>query len=1043
MVEVLAVVVILGILAIVAVPSVYRYVTQSEEQSYDTMAKSARQATESYLLDHSSNSGTLRIKNLIEDEYLERTVDPNDNSKICDGYVIYKLVPGDEDTLDEYEYTVNLCCINYEKAYMFPSGEKKDITQDKYCDALNSVYEDTGELSDVPTCNLKLSGTGKDSNYSSDVTVKMETTGVILEKGLDVTPNSTNGKTSVKHTIDGENITYYGYVKNELGEATCEVTFTKDTVAPVCPTITTNAEPETWTKSNVSFDFDFSDDIVSYDWYTNWEDDSGWKPKHGNYYSSHSSTGISGEGKRTVKLVVYDAAGNTTECLNDNKYYYIDRTSPTTPVLTNDYVDKWSNKSFPIKAKSSDAESGIAYYQYCYPGVDNVCEDVDWVTYNNSSRAPGDSTEFTTTNFSKERNEYVAIRACDYSGNCSGEAKTMIRIDKTAPTISELKFDSSTRTLTANISDSDSLVSYYTVTTSSTKPSNFTDVTNTSSYKVSYKASNLGATYYVWGKDEAGNVVGGADSSISVPATAYSVSYDANGGSGAPAAQTKYYGTNLTLSSTIPTRPGYLFDGWSTSKNATSATYPSGGTYTSNSSVTLHAVWKENIVAYAIYSADDNSLRFYKNNAVVTVGSKYNGRTVTALYTGVENSNFLSAGVPWSSYAGSITSVVVEEEVAPTSTGFWFYGFSSCSNFDLTKLNTTNVTSMISMFERAGYDASSLTITGLNKWNTAKVKTMGNMFFKTGYNVQSFKLTGLGGWNTSSVIDMSGMFSGAGYNSNTWSIDGLDGWNVSKVESMKFMFSETAYNASSFDIGNLEDWITSEVTTMQGMFYLSGYNNATTWHIGELDEWNTSKVTNMAAMFAGTGFKSTTWSIGDLSEWDTSSVTTMANMFDCAGYATKTSWSVGDLDDWDVLKVEDLSYMFHNSGANAASWNIGKLNQWVVYSSKNMSYMFAAAGRHATTFNIGDIGGWDTFNAYNMSNMFNLAGENATTWYVGDLSRWNTSNVTNMDTMFAHAGKNATYSLNLSGWNVSNVNSYGNFKDSVESKIIAPSKFAS
>ena len=72
----------------------------------------------------------------------------------------------------------------------------------------------------------------------------------------------------------------------------------------------------------------------------------------------------------------------------------------------------------------------------------------------------------------------------------------------------------------------------------------------------------------------------------------YTISYNANGGSGAPSSQTKYYGTALTLSSTIPTRSGYTFLGWSTSSTATSATYAAGGSYTNNSSATLYAVWQ-------------------------------------------------------------------------------------------------------------------------------------------------------------------------------------------------------------------------------------------------------------------------------------------------------------------------------------------------------------------------------------------------------------------------------------------------------------------
>ena len=79
----------------------------------------------------------------------------------------------------------------------------------------------------------------------------------------------------------------------------------------------------------------------------------------------------------------------------------------------------------------------------------------------------------------------------------------------------------------------------------------------------------------------------------------YTVSYDANGGTGAPAAQSKTHGTALTLSSTKPTRTGYTFLGWAASKTATSAQYQPGGSYTANAAVTLYAVWKENAPTYA------------------------------------------------------------------------------------------------------------------------------------------------------------------------------------------------------------------------------------------------------------------------------------------------------------------------------------------------------------------------------------------------------------------------------------------------------------
>ena len=82
--------------------------------------------------------------------------------------------------------------------------------------------------------------------------------------------------------------------------------------------------------------------------------------------------------------------------------------------------------------------------------------------------------------------------------------------------------------------------------------------------------------------------------SYTIPAlTKYTVSYNANGGSGAPSSQSKYYGKTLTLSGTKPTRTGYTFKGWATSSSG-SVAYASGASYTANASATLYAVWQAN-----------------------------------------------------------------------------------------------------------------------------------------------------------------------------------------------------------------------------------------------------------------------------------------------------------------------------------------------------------------------------------------------------------------------------------------------------------------
>lgn len=78
----------------------------------------------------------------------------------------------------------------------------------------------------------------------------------------------------------------------------------------------------------------------------------------------------------------------------------------------------------------------------------------------------------------------------------------------------------------------------------------------------------------------------------SIPALAsYTIKYDANGGSGAPGNQTKWYGSTLTLSTTTPNRTGYTFKGWATSASGAVA-YGAGGAYTANAGATLYAVWQ-------------------------------------------------------------------------------------------------------------------------------------------------------------------------------------------------------------------------------------------------------------------------------------------------------------------------------------------------------------------------------------------------------------------------------------------------------------------
>lgn len=83
----------------------------------------------------------------------------------------------------------------------------------------------------------------------------------------------------------------------------------------------------------------------------------------------------------------------------------------------------------------------------------------------------------------------------------------------------------------------------------------------------------------------------------------YTITYDANGGIDCPDPQSYLYSATgtITLSTVIPTRDGYTFQGWSTSSNGSGGTTAAGGIWScSNTSRTLYAIWKLIPITYTI-----------------------------------------------------------------------------------------------------------------------------------------------------------------------------------------------------------------------------------------------------------------------------------------------------------------------------------------------------------------------------------------------------------------------------------------------------------
>jgi len=133
-------------------------------------------------------------------------------------------------------------------------------------------------------------------------------------------------------------------------------------------------------------------------------------------------------------------------------------------------------------------------------------------------------------------------------------------------------------------------------------PSSQEKVPGTSITLSSSTPTRTGYTFLKWNTNSSGTGTsyssGGTystDSNVTLYAiwqiNTWSVTYDANGGTNAPSGQTKTYGTNLTLTSSTPTRTGYTFSKWNTAANGTGTNYSPGGTYSTNAALKLYAIW--------------------------------------------------------------------------------------------------------------------------------------------------------------------------------------------------------------------------------------------------------------------------------------------------------------------------------------------------------------------------------------------------------------------------------------------------------------------
>ena len=216
---------------------------------------------------------------------------------------------------------------------------------------------------------------------------------------------------------------------------------------------------------------------------------------------------------------------------------------------------------------------------------------------------------------------------------------------------------------------------------------------------------------------------------------------------------------------------------------------------------------------------------------------------------------------------------------APQDSKRLFYNLTAVTSIKFDNFNTSNVTSMKSMFS----SCDKLTSISVNNFNTSRVEDMSSMFS----GCSALTSLNLSRWNTSNVTDMSNMFSSCG---DLTSLD-LSNFNTSNVEYMSYMFSM----CTGLDSIDLSYFNTSNLKYAEFMF--SNCQSLTTLDISNFD---LDQTINMKAMFQYCNDLKTL----DLSNFNTSNVTDMSYMFQ--GCSSLTSLDLSNFDMDQVTNVTDM-----------------------------------------------------------------------------------------------------------------------------------------
>lgn len=411
--ETLGVIVILSIIALVAIPALTASQGKSDAAYYENLKNLVTIAGKDYFSDHRTllpaNNGStnfVKLDTLTNLDYIEQPVSTKKNA--CVGYVQVTKS-------ESFDYLTCLKCDDY--------------VSDSRCN-----FETGGGGSSVADEYLTVSPTYLEATYGDPFNppyAKYYSNGELVRSDIGANPAYIDTTVLTTYTLsyyyrNAEPVSIQVKVIDDIPPSKVDVVMRKDSATGVIYT-------SGWTTSNIFQIYSAVDNesgIKGYEYsFENQPNNKAvWTFTEKNTITQADLIKKLGSGGKDINKTVYVRAVDNFENRGPITSYTVsvDQTKPATPTIQNPTNGNWTNRDFSLTVNSSDGMSGIAYYTYTYNS--NLSGAV---RYANSAK-----NQFVTTPFTQDRNQAVYIQACDNAGLCSDAANTMIRLDKTKPTIS-------------------------------------------------------------------------------------------------------------------------------------------------------------------------------------------------------------------------------------------------------------------------------------------------------------------------------------------------------------------------------------------------------------------------------------------------------------------------------------------------------------------------------------------------------------------------------------------------------------------------------